>query len=161
VEKRQWTSCETVDSAVRLVEVLALHEETPSRWAIRGEAARALQVALTMLQPRQRQAVTPVWIEGRSHDEAARAMRTTKEVVRSLIYRGLEGLREQLGSLSQYLSRHSASSWPRAPPGERGPACIPQDTSALPQVQGDRVKPPPPAGGRPGCAGGTVRLDWS
>jgi RNA polymerase sigma-70 factor (ECF subfamily) len=88
-----------------LWEMLAVDEETPSRWATRREAVRAVHVALATLPPRQREAVSLVWIQGLSHEEAARAMGATREAVHSLIYRGLAELRAELGSLSDYLSR--------------------------------------------------------
>jgi len=92
-------------SAAALLDVLAVHEQTPSRSANRHDAARAVQVALAGLEERQRQALSLVYLEGLSLDEAAARMQATKEAVRSLAYRELKALREAMGSMSNYLSR--------------------------------------------------------
>jgi RNA polymerase sigma-70 factor (ECF subfamily) len=92
------------EAAGRLVEMLAVDAETPSRAVARGEAACVIQVALANLDPRQRQAVALIFLEELSLDEAAECMRVTKAAVRGLVYRGLENLRAELGSRSNYLS---------------------------------------------------------
>jgi RNA polymerase sigma-70 factor (ECF subfamily) len=92
-------------SVVELLELVGFHEETPSRAAARREGACAVRVALTTLPPRQREAVTLVYLQQLSREEAAQRMGTTQAGVRSLVHRGLEKLRETLGSMSKYLSR--------------------------------------------------------
>jgi RNA polymerase sigma-70 factor (subfamily 1) len=92
-------------SLVDLLELVGFHEETPSRAAARDEAACAVRVALSALPARQREAVTLVYLQQLSYEEVALRMGTTQAGVRSLVHRGLEKLRETLGSLSQYLSR--------------------------------------------------------
>jgi RNA polymerase sigma factor (sigma-70 family) len=87
------------------VEGVALSEDTPSQSAARRDAGHALAVALTTLRPRQREAVSLVYLHELSLAEAAARMGTTRQAVHSLVYRGLQGLREVLGSLSDYLSR--------------------------------------------------------
>jgi RNA polymerase sigma-70 factor (ECF subfamily) len=83
----------------------AVDAETPSGAAARGEAVRAVHRALTTLPPRQREAVALVSLEGLSLTEAAQRLGTTRSAVRALIGRGLDKLREVLGSMSSYLSR--------------------------------------------------------
>jgi RNA polymerase sigma-70 factor (ECF subfamily) len=88
-----------------LLDLVAGREHTPSRSAARHEAAQALQVAVAGLPPRQREAVSLVYLQGLSSNEAAQRMRTTESAVRSLVDRGRENLRAALGSMSKYLSR--------------------------------------------------------
>ncbi len=93
------------DSALKLLDLLAVNEHTPSHSAARRDAARAVRSALVTLNPRQREAVTLVYLDQLSLEEAARKMGTTKQAVYSLVYRGLARLREVMGSMSNYLSR--------------------------------------------------------
>src|SRR5262249_17326140 len=84
-------------SVAKLLQLLAVHEETPSGEAAAREAARAVSVALTTLPPRQREAVTLVYLRQLSEEEVALRMGTTKTAVRSLLFRGLTNLRQALG----------------------------------------------------------------
>jgi RNA polymerase sigma-70 factor (ECF subfamily) len=92
-------------SVAALLELMAFHEQTPSRVVARREAARAVHAALGALTPRQYEAVTLVYLQQLSREEAAERMGTTQAAVRALVHHGLEKLRETLGSVSHYLSR--------------------------------------------------------
>jgi RNA polymerase sigma-70 factor (subfamily 1) len=78
--------------------------KTPSKVIAREEAVRAMQVGLAALPESCRQAVWLRHIEGKDVSEIAAALGRTERAVHQLCYRGLQRLREQMGSRSKYLS---------------------------------------------------------
>jgi RNA polymerase sigma-70 factor, ECF subfamily len=96
---------EQASSVADLVEVLALDSDTPSRWASRGEAVQAVQVAVAGLPDDHRRAISLYCLEGRRVEEIATAMGRSPGAVRGLIRRGTEKMRVDLASSSRYLSK--------------------------------------------------------
>ena len=91
-------------SVVEWAALAAGREPTPSQAAARGEATRAMQVALAGLKPAYREALRLRYLEGNSVAEVAARMRRTPGAVLMLCNRGLKKLREALGRASLYLS---------------------------------------------------------
>ena len=69
---------------------------TPSQKAIRGEEARRLSEALTLLPDDQREAVRLRHLEGRALADIARHLGRTQAATAGLIKRGMQALRRQL-----------------------------------------------------------------
>jgi RNA polymerase sigma factor (sigma-70 family) len=90
----------------RSLDALIGDERTPSHFATRREAARALHVAMAGLNARQREALSLLYLQQLELAEVAARMRATKQTVRSLAYHGRENLKKALGRLSDYLSHH-------------------------------------------------------
>jgi RNA polymerase sigma-70 factor (subfamily 1) len=78
--------------------------KTPSKAIARQEAVRAVRVALASLPEPCRRAVWLRHIEGKQVSEIAAVLGRTERAVHQLCYRGLQRLREQMGSRSKYLS---------------------------------------------------------
>lgn len=94
------------DSAVfTLLDIVAVHERTPSRSAAGHEAIAAVQAAIGRLKPDYRDAIRMRYIEGLSVAETAAQMDRTERAVHKLCSRGLQKLRESLGEASKFLSR--------------------------------------------------------
>ncbi len=92
------------DSTIALLDQLAGPGNTPSRSVARGEAIRAVHLALEGIPESNRRAVWLVHIEGRSAKEAATDMGKTERAVHGLCRRGLTLLRGELQSASRFLS---------------------------------------------------------
>jgi RNA polymerase sigma-70 factor (ECF subfamily) len=91
--------------AAALVDLVVGHDHTPSSSAARHEAIQAVRAAVAGLPPRQREALSLVYLEGLSSKEAAERMGISDAAVRSLVDRGRDSLREALGTVSKYFSR--------------------------------------------------------
>ena len=92
------------DSTIALLDQLAGTGNTPSRSVARGEAVRAVHLALEGIPKSNRRAVWLVHIEGRSAKDAAADMGKTERAVHGLCRRGLVLLRGELQSASRFLS---------------------------------------------------------
>lgn len=88
--------------AARLAE-LAAHRRTPSRSASRHEFMLALDRALEGLPSDLRTAVTLRYVEGQSPEEIAAQMKRTVRAAHQLCYRGLQLVRRELRSASQFI----------------------------------------------------------
>jgi len=75
---------------------------SPSVRVIKAEAALNLANALDQLPEPQQLAVRMRHLEGRGIDEIAAAMNKTPAAVAGLVRRGLQGLRDQLGSTTWF-----------------------------------------------------------
>lgn len=93
-----------VSSMLDLFVRVAAPGRTPSSEAAVAEAADAVQIALASLPEARRRAVWMRHIEGRPCAEIAEAMGKTKPAVNSLLFHGLQQLRDQLGDPSRFLS---------------------------------------------------------
>ena len=89
----------------RLAHLLDAKGKTPSGIAARAESIRAMRVAMAALPEPCRQVVWMRHIEGRSVQEVAAAVGRNEHAVHQLAYRGLQMLRERMGSRSRFLSR--------------------------------------------------------
>jgi RNA polymerase sigma-70 factor (ECF subfamily) len=85
-------------SSARLEGCLAADQSTPSQQAQRAEQADRLRQALAQLPEDQRRAVELHHLHGHSLAETADQMGRTKAAVASLIFRGLDHLRQHLGA---------------------------------------------------------------
>ncbi|HUU98941.1 MAG TPA: sigma-70 family RNA polymerase sigma factor [Phycisphaerae bacterium] len=92
-------------SVVELLELLNVHERTPSRSVARHEAVAALQVAFAGLKDDYREALRLRHIEGLSVAETAARMSRTERAVHMLCHRALQRLHQAMGRSSQYLTR--------------------------------------------------------
>lgn len=92
------------DSLVGLLELLEVHERTPSRSVAGREAIRAVQVAMAGLKAEYREALRLRYVEGLRVAETAQRMGRTDRAVHMLCHRALQSLREALGRSSQYFS---------------------------------------------------------
>ena len=92
-------------SYVNLLEEIAAELTSPSGVVARDEALSILRLQLSLLSEDQRQAVELRHLHGLNREEIATRMGRTPDEVRGLIYRGMEQLRERMGSMSLYLSR--------------------------------------------------------
>lgn len=89
-----------------LLDLVFVHERTPSRSAAGHEAIGAVQSAIETLKPDYRDAIRLRYIEGLSVADAAARMNRTERAVHKLCSRGLQRLREALGDASRYFSRN-------------------------------------------------------
>jgi RNA polymerase sigma-70 factor (ECF subfamily) len=94
-----------VSSVVDLLELLNVHERTPSRSAARHEALAAVQVAFAGLKGDYREALRLRYMEGLSAAQTAARMNRTERAVHMLCHRGLKQLREGMGRSSQFLTK--------------------------------------------------------
>lgn len=94
-------------SYFNLLEQVAADLTTPSGVMARNEGLIVLRLQLSQLPDDQRQAVELRHLEGLSREEIAVRMGRTGDEVRGLIYRGMEQLRDRMGSVSEYLSRRA------------------------------------------------------
>lgn len=92
------------ESFNKLLNCVASGQKTPSGVVSSKEAIRALRLALASLPEERQQAVIRCHLEGQTQDEAATAMNKTPAAVNSLVYRGIQDLRECLGSASRFFS---------------------------------------------------------
>ncbi len=92
------------DSTIALLDKLAGRDRTPSHYAARTEAVRAVQVAMADLPEQYRDALWLVHIEGRPVRAAAATLGRTERAVHGLCRRGMDLLRERLQSATRFLS---------------------------------------------------------
>jgi RNA polymerase sigma factor (sigma-70 family) len=92
------------DSTIALLDKLAGRARTPSHYAARAEAVRAVQVAMADLPGHYRDALWLVHIEGRPVHAAAAALGRSERAVHGLCRRGMGLLRQRLQSASKFLS---------------------------------------------------------
>lgn len=92
------------DSCVALLDLLAAPGRTPSRTLAAREAAQVVNEALAGLPDDYRQAIRLVHLEGWPVAHVAAEMGRTERAIHGLCRRGLERLREQIGSRWRYLS---------------------------------------------------------
>jgi RNA polymerase sigma-70 factor (ECF subfamily) len=88
-----------------LIELVAVHEQTPSRSAARHEREQALLAALDGLPETYRRVLQLRYVQGLSVEAAAAELGCTKGAVMMRCQRAIDKLREALGSASHYLSR--------------------------------------------------------
>jgi RNA polymerase sigma factor (sigma-70 family) len=101
----QWkTSC------INLFDQVRSPGKTPSRVAARTEAVGKVLVALSRLRPDLREAVRLRHLTDFSIEEVALHMNRSKASVHSLLYRGLNELKNLMGDQSDYLSDDGSSS---------------------------------------------------
>ena len=79
-------------------------QRTPSSDAHLIETAHAMQMAMSRLSDRQRQAVQLRFLQGLSRREIATRMSTTEKAVKELVHRGLHAMRDMLGSATKYFT---------------------------------------------------------
>jgi len=91
-------------SIVAMLDLMAGPEKTPSRRVARQEALNAVSAALELLPEHYRQAVQLVYLDGLSHEEAAKRMGRTASAVHNMCHKAKRRLVETLGSRSRYLS---------------------------------------------------------
>jgi RNA polymerase sigma-70 factor (ECF subfamily) len=89
-------------SVMDLVDLLSDHGDTPSRGMRRDEAARAVRVGVATLAEEQQRAICLHYLEGRSVDATAAAMRRSPGAVRGLLQRARQSLRATLGASSRW-----------------------------------------------------------
>jgi RNA polymerase sigma-70 factor (ECF subfamily) len=95
----------TEKSMVGLLELLNVHEHTPSRSFAGREAVNAVHVGLATLKDDYREALRLRYIEGLPVAEVAARLQRTERAVHMLCHRGLEQLRTALGRSSRFFSR--------------------------------------------------------
>lgn len=93
-----------VSSMLDLFVRVAAPGRTPSSEAAAAEATDAVQIALASLPEARRRAVWMRHIEGKPCAEIAEAMGKTKPAVNSLLFHGLQQLRDRLGEPARFLS---------------------------------------------------------
>jgi DNA-directed RNA polymerase specialized sigma24 family protein len=81
---------------------------SPSTDISDGESQSTLEAMLTLLEPRQREVVRQVVLEGASYRQLGRQLEMSPMTVQRLLHRGLERLRQQIqsGVLTQPRSLH-------------------------------------------------------
>ncbi len=77
---------------------------TPSSEAATLEAVHAVDIALASMPNEWRQVIWLRYIEGRTTNEIAKALKKTKPAVNGLLFRGMRDLRERLGRASKFMS---------------------------------------------------------
>lgn len=87
-----------------LLELAAVHSQTPSRSAARHEAASAIHVALAGLKPDYRQAIELRYIQRLPVADIASKMNRTERAVHMLCNRGLKDLRDAMGRATQFIT---------------------------------------------------------
>jgi RNA polymerase sigma-70 factor (ECF subfamily) len=92
------------DAYVGLLELAAIESNTPSKSVARREAAERLKSTLGELNARQCAALILCHLHGWSRERAAEAMHITKAALGSFLNRGLQSLRQVLGTKASYLA---------------------------------------------------------
>lgn len=88
-----------------LAQTLISPDGTPSHFAARSEAVAAVLTSLARLTEDQRDVIRLRFLEGLPVGEVASRLGKSDDAVHALSRRGLNALRESLGSLSRFLSR--------------------------------------------------------
>jgi RNA polymerase sigma-70 factor (ECF subfamily) len=91
-------------SVLRLLDVVAVDEHTPSRSAARREAASAIHVAMAGLKQEYRDALRMRYIEGLSVAEVAAKLGRSEGAVQMLCHRALHEMRAAMGRASGFLT---------------------------------------------------------
>jgi RNA polymerase sigma-70 factor (ECF subfamily) len=94
-----------VSSAIDLLEIVALHEHTPSRSVRRRELISGVHQALEELKDDYRKALQLHYIEGMSVADTAERMERSPGAVVMLCNRALRQLAEKIGDPAKFLSR--------------------------------------------------------
>ncbi|HEY3244696.1 MAG TPA: sigma-70 family RNA polymerase sigma factor [Phycisphaerae bacterium] len=89
-------------SIVEWLDLLAVHEHTPSRSLARREALELLQNAMAGLKPEYQEALRLRYLEGLSVAEAAARMNRTEGALCLLCHRALRQLETLLGDSAQF-----------------------------------------------------------
>lgn len=92
------------ESVVMLLDLMAGAEKSPSRCAAGAEAVGAVRAALDLLPVDYREAVTLIYLQGLSVEEAAAKMSRTDRAIHNLCHKAKSRLREILGTQSRFLS---------------------------------------------------------
>lgn len=92
-------------SAVDWLEILAVHERTPSQSVAGREVIEKIQEALDGLKPEYQQVLRLRYIEGLPVAATARQMNRTEGAVCQLCHRGLKRLEELVGDDTAFFSR--------------------------------------------------------
>jgi RNA polymerase sigma-70 factor, ECF subfamily len=93
--RREQALAEAVEhSSVRLQQMLAAPQSSPSQRAVRNEDLLRLADALTQLPEAQREAIVLHHLQGCSLSDTARTLGKTDAAVAGLLHRGLKKLRE-------------------------------------------------------------------
>ncbi len=95
-------------SMLDLFSEVASPDRTPSSEAAAVEAVHSVQIAMAGLPEDRRQVVWMRYIEGKTNDEIAIALKKTRPAVKSLLSRGLRDLKERLGTATKFLNSSSA-----------------------------------------------------
>jgi RNA polymerase sigma-70 factor (ECF subfamily) len=93
------------DALIDLLNAAAGAERTPSRQLASDEAVAAIRTSLAELKPEYREALRLRFIEGRPMADVARLMEKTEPAVQKLCRRGLDALRETLGTTTRFFTR--------------------------------------------------------
>ena len=93
------------DALIDLLTAAAGVERTPSREVANAEMAAAIRGALGDLKEEYREALRLRFIEGRQMGDVAAAMGKTEPAVQKLCRRGLDALRQSLGTSSKFFTR--------------------------------------------------------
>jgi RNA polymerase sigma-70 factor (ECF subfamily) len=100
--KAQHREMREVRRTVSLPEGAVVYPDTPSHLARAREAVRAALAELETIKPETRDAIRLRFLEGRSVADIASRLKRTNGAVSMLIRRGLQTLRDRLGSLSRF-----------------------------------------------------------
>ena len=92
------------DSMIALIEMLAVHERTPSRSAASHEAVAAVQAGLEQLKDDYREVIRLRHIEGLPMAEVAERMGRSQGAAQMLARRALEQLSDAIGDPSRFFS---------------------------------------------------------
>lgn len=84
-------------------------QRTPSSESARFEAAHTVGIMLQRLPADYGRVIRMKFLEGLSNEQIAQRMGKTTDSIRSMTYRGLQQLREALGSAAKYLSDANSS----------------------------------------------------
>jgi len=79
-------------------EVIAGDERDPADWVLLSEQAKQLEICLSRLEARQRQAVALAYLRDQSHGEIAEQLSVPLGTVKSWVRRGLEKLKICMGA---------------------------------------------------------------
>jgi RNA polymerase sigma-70 factor (ECF subfamily) len=93
------------DELIDLLMAAAATERSPSRAMAGAEAIAEIRTALATLKEEYREALRLRFIEGRAMGDVAAAMGKTEPAVQKLCRRGLDALRDTLGTSSKFFTR--------------------------------------------------------
>ncbi len=91
-------------AVIGLLEMLAVHERTPSRSAAAKEAVGAVEAAMANLDDHYAHALRLRYVEALPVADVARRLDRTEGAVRMMCHRALRRLREELGSPWRFFS---------------------------------------------------------
>jgi RNA polymerase sigma-70 factor, ECF subfamily len=92
------------ESVAMLLDLMVGSEQTPSRCVASGEAITAVRAAMHLLPDDYQEAVSLIYIQGLSVNEAAARMNRTDRAVHNLCHKAKARLRELLETQSRFLS---------------------------------------------------------